>query len=254
MDRKSRIMAIAAIGAVAILIASSAIRCSVAKSAEDGAERAASAASEQTAQRQEGYASSDVQAVASTTTQAASAIDTLKGKAWRSDAGASVTFRDGMYVETDGQTTKITAFTVDSESAKDGQTTLALSLYRDGSADAVQSVMVVKDAGDGKATVASDQFQMGKSYRESAQARTAFSVAGVNDEYRALVGGDEAGLDTALGSYMASHVPSASRASFDGEVYVDYNAKTVLATFTCDDAARTILTVTYSGGAFKVNG
>lgn len=255
MDRKKRIMAAAAIGAIVILIVSTAVRCAVSRTADQATGTAQEDAAVQVQEADGGEASTDAQAVTpGTTTEDEGALSTLESRAWKAESGATVTFKDGMYIETDGSLAKITAFTVDSEVASGSQTTLMLELYRDGSADAVASAVVIRKDADSSYTVASDQFQLATSYKEVQEARTSFAVAGTNDAYLALVGGDEEGLEKALADYTAAHVPSATKATFDGEVYIDYGAGTVLATFTCDDAAQTILSVTYASGAFTVTG
>ena len=61
-------------------------------------------------------------------------------------------------------------------------------------------------------------------------------------------------LRKALAAYMAKNVPQAASASFDGEASVDFNAKTVSASFHADDPARTVLVVAYADGKFTVTG
>ena len=48
--------------------------------------------------------------------------------------------------------------------------------------------------------------------------------------------------------------PTAGEASFDGEVFLDTAAGRVSATFHLDDAASTIIAVSYEGGEFSVAG
>ena len=66
--------------------------------------------------------------------------------------------------------------------------------------------------------------------------------------------GDAEPLRKALAAYMAKNVPQAASASFDGEASVDFNAKTVSASFHADDPARTVLVVAYADGKFTVSG
>ena len=61
-------------------------------------------------------------------------------------------------------------------------------------------------------------------------------------------------LAAAIASYCRDHVPTATSASFDGEVFLDIPGKRVTATFHCNDKAATILSVRYSDGAFSVSG
>ena len=66
--------------------------------------------------------------------------------------------------------------------------------------------------------------------------------------------GLEENFRKALAAYMAKNVPQAASASFDGEASVDFNAKTVSASFHADDPARTVLVVAYADGKFTVTG
>ena len=79
-------------------------------------------------------------------------------------------------------------------------------------------------------------------------------MTGLAAAYVEMAGGDEQAVREAVSSYCRSHVPAARSASFDGEVYLDMRDGRVVATFHCDDAARTILTVTYASGEFTVMG
>ena len=101
--------------------------------------------------------------------------------------------------------------------------------------------------------MSSDEFKVSKKYSEDVAEGTV-SVSGMDEAYIGLVGGDAEPLRKALAAYMAKNVPQAASASFDGEASVDFNAKTVSAAFHADDAARTVLVVTYADGKFTVSG
>lgn len=97
MDRKNKIMLAAAIGAVVVLVASSAVRCAVTRTVSESSE---APASEQAQEPDMGAAGK--------------AMDVLRGHAWRSekDASASIEFREGSFVETKGKQATVTAFEV----------------------------------------------------------------------------------------------------------------------------------------------
>lgn len=79
-------------------------------------------------------------------------------------------------------------------------------------------------------------------------------VSGLAEPYTGLVDGKTAELASAIGSWCASHSPSATTAAFDGEVYLDVRGGRVSATFHLNDAASTILTAVYENGSFTVAG
>ena len=106
---------------------------------------------------------------------------------------------------------------------------------------------LIFDRSGGAATMSSDDFKVSKKYSEDV-AEGSVSVSGMDEAYIGLVGGDAEPLRKALAAYMAKNVPQASSASFDGEASVDFNAKTVSASFHADDPATTVLVVAYADG------
>ena len=112
---------------------------------------------------------------------------------------------------------------------------------------------LIFDRSGGAATMSSDDFKVSKKYSEDV-AEGSVSVSGMDEAYIGLVGGDAEPLRKALAAYMAKNVPQAASASFDGEASVDFNAKTVSASFHADDPARTVLVVAYADGKFTVSG
>ena len=81
-----------------------------------------------------------------------------------------------------------------------------------------------------------------------------FSVTGIADEYADLIDGKTAELESAIGNWAAKNAPAATKASFDGEVYLDLKAGRVTATFHLDDSAASIVSVAYADGKFSVSG
>ena len=59
-------------------------------------------------------------------------------------------------------------------------------------------------------------------------------------------GKSEADFESALESFAKAHSPYATSAAWDKEVWIDYGAHSTLTTFTLDDAASTIVTVSVS--------
>ena len=113
--------------------------------------------------------------------------------------------------------------------------------------------VTVTGAGDAM-RVSSDAFQVSQSWVPVPSGDSEVEVAGVDEAYLDLVGGDEAGLEEAVAGWCSAHVVAATRATFDGEVYLDTKTGDVTATLTCDDPGETILSVTWASGAFKVVG
>ena len=175
-----------------------------------------------------------------------------EGITWDS-TGAVSKAPKGMVIEK-GADGKIHVLTVSEVEEADAgkQAVLTVAGTDEDSRDSVTWTLIFDRSG-GAATMSSDDFKVSKKYSEDV-AEGSVSVSGMDEAYIGLVGGDAEPLRKALAAYMAKNVPQASSASFDGEASVDFNAKTVSASFHADDPARTVLVVAYADGKFTVSG
>ncbi len=246
MERRKRAVAIAAAGAVAVLVAATLARCSAAR----GASATDAGTSEATAaQTSTDTAGSDAGGSAGETGEAGSCASALESREWMGadDASERLTASGGRIVETDGTNTYTSSYRVTEDSAGSCE----LSITRaDGTV--VQATATITGDGD-DARLRCEQLQVAFDW-VPAPTDGEVRVTGVDDEYLSLVGGDEAALDAAVKLWVSMHVPGASEAAFDGEVFLDTNEDRVTATFTCDDPGRTVVSVEWSGGAFSVTG
>jgi hypothetical protein len=246
MERRKRAVAMAAAGAVAVLVAASLVRCSAA----GGASATDAGTSEATAaQATTDTAGSDAGGSAGETGEAGSCASALESREWMGagDASERLTASGGRIVETDGTNTYTSSYRVTEDSAGSCE----LSITRaDGTV--VQATATITGDGD-DARLRCEQLQVAFDW-VPAPTDGEVRVTGVDDEYLSLVGGDETALDAAVRLWVSMHVPGASEAAFDGEVFLDTNEDRVTATFTCDDPGRTVVSVEWSGGAFSVTG
>ena len=231
MQKKNKLMLAAAIGMVAVVVATTAVRCSIARTADEAGAEPPAAAAEQPAGR-EGAPEGGARGEAGDGPEAI--VEELRGTAWvaADGSGATLAFRDGAFVESDGSSVALAAFEVESAGSSEGQRWLDVSLLRDGQERAEASTLVLEEA-DGAASVASDGFLLADRYVEGPAAE---------------------GLARAIGEWARANAPSAGEASFDGEVFLDTGSGRVSATFHLDDAASTIVAVSYEAGAFDVAG
>lgn len=248
MQRKNKIMIAAAIGAVLVLVASGIVRAAVSTANEQAQQAADAPAIEQTAQTDspasEGAAAADD-----------STLALLKSHAWQvqGDAKKAVVFRDGSFVETDGTNTRVTAFSVTGEDAANAQHVLYVKLIRDDLGSDATSAIIL-DGAEGSYALSCDAFQVSKAYVQGKASTIAVKVGGLDDTYANLIDNKTAELQSAIAAYATNHVPTAKVVTFDGEVYLDTANARISATFHADDAARTIITVTYESGTFAVAG
>lgn len=242
MDRKNKLMLIAAIGAVAVLIASSAVRCSIAGQAGAG-----------DAEKQ--HESQQAEEAPTTQTEDETAMGILRSHVWQAEGEPkdTCTFKEGSFVESKDGKLSATAFTTGEESSSDGQTTLTITPLREDSSGSAKAAIII-DGEEGSYTVSCDAFQLHKKYVQGKAPDAELSVTGLADEYVELVGGKQADLESAIGEWAAKNAPAATEASFDGEVYLDLKAGRVTATFHLNDSAASIVSVAYADGKFAVAG
>ena len=252
MQKKNKVMLAAAIGMVAIVIGSTVVRCSIAHTVEGSAQSEAQAPAESIAQDVGG---ANAGGAASATDASQEIAKLLQGNVWQAEGAPEKTieFREGSFVESDGASVKLTVFDVKQAGEGNGQKHPDIDFMREGDPYATPASIIVEER-DGTLTVASDAFVAESRYVQSKPAGTAVSVSGLAEPYTGLIDGKSAELASAVGSWCASHAPSATTASFDGEVYLDVRGGRVSATFHLDDAASTIVTAVYEGGSFAVAG
>lgn len=254
MERKNKVMLAAAIGALVILVSSSAVRCAVSRSTDSDTAQMPPAEQQQTIageehQEDEPHDADEGAAVSD------EPLSVLESHAWQAkgDASKTVAFREGMFVETDETGVTVTVFTVTGETENASQKTFFIDTIRDGLSNNASSAVII-DGTEGSLTLTSDAFQVSKSYVQASTSANGVSIPQLDETYLSLIDGKSAELEAAASTWCKDHVPAATAISFDGEVYLDTNDNRVAATFHCDDAAKTIITVTYAAGTFTVAG
>lgn len=241
MERRKRTAAIALAAVLALGIGAGVARCA-AVHAHPEESQAQEAVATDTSTTQETNPEDD---------DAQDALSILQSHAWQAEGDPNVTveFRDGSLVETDASGVHVAAMEVTGSF----DTSLDVRLVRD-SGDGEVETAIALTGKEGSWKVSSDGFSCAYAYVEASPHREAVAVEGVTEPYTTLIEGRTDELALAVAAYCRAHVPTATRATFDGEVYLDTNAGAVTAAFHCDDAAATILQVTYEGGAFAVAG
>lgn len=166
MQRKNKVMIAAAIGMVAIVVATTAVRCSIAHTAGQADADPPAASLEQPAE-QEGP---ETEPEAGEGTDEASAVlEELRGSAWTAadGSGKTLAFREGSFVESDGASASMTAFEVEGSGSSGAQRWLDVLLLKDGNA-AGGSATIVLDEDDEVSSVACDGFSLSGRYVRTA--------------------------------------------------------------------------------------
>ena len=252
MQRKNKAMLAAAIGMVAIVVATTAVRCSIAHTVEQGGDVPPTASVEQPAEQDAPEAEPEAEKGSD---EAAAVLQDLRGGAWAASDGSGKTlaFREGSFVESDGASVSMTAFEVEGSGSSGEQRWVDVLLLKDGNATG-RSATIVLDEGAEGTSVACDGFSLSGRYVQAAIPGGPIEVAGLAEPYPSLVDGKTDELASAITEWAEGHAPTATRASFDGEVFVDVAGGRVSATFHLDDAAATIVTAVYRSGRFDVLG
>ena len=252
MQKKNKVMLAAAIGMVVIIIGATAVRCSIAHTVEESAQNEAQAPAESIVQDAGGADAADA---ASATDGSEEIAKLLRGNVWQAEGAPerTIEFRDRSFVESDGSSVELTVFDVKEAGEGNGQKHLDIDFMREGDPCDTPASIIVEERG-GVLTVASDAFAVEPRYVQGKPAGTTVSVSGLAEPYTGLIDGKSGELASAVGSWCESHTPSATEASFDGEVYLDVRDGRVSATFHLNDTASTIVTAVYENGSFTVAG
>ena len=184
------------------------------------------------------------------------ALALLVGSVWKSaDGKATITFKDGRYIEANGKSVEFATFDVKQVTARDDGFALTLRLDATKDSEAKDSLVVIAPDSKGAPTVSSDDFRLAQAYAQSQESRPAIKVAGVTDDLLRLLGGDDKGLVLAIEDHASKNVPAARTATWSEEALVDFKMGSVTTTFSFDDPAKTLITVTRSAdGKYSVMG
>ena len=252
MQKKNKVMLAAAIGMVVIIIGATAVRCSIAHTVEESAQNETQAPAESIVQDAGGADAADA---ASATDGSEEIAKLLRGNVWQAEGAPerTIEFRDRSFVESDGSSVELTVFDVKEAGEGNGQKHLDIDFMREGDPCDTPASIIVEER-DGVLTVASDAFAVEPRYVQGKPAGTTVSVSGLAEPYTGLIDGKSGELASAVGAWGESHTPSATEASFDGEVYLDVRDGRVSATFHLNDTASTIVTAVYENGSFTVAG
>ena len=184
------------------------------------------------------------------------ALALLVGSVWKSaDGKATLTFKDGRYIEAEGKSVEFATFDVKQVTAREDGFALTLRLDATKDSEPKDSLVVIAPDSKGVPTVSSDDFKLSRTYTQSQESRPAITVAGVTDDLLRLIGGDDKGLVLAIEEYTSKNVPGAKTAKWSEEALVDFKIGSVTTTFSCDDPAKTLITVTRTAdGKYSITG
>lgn len=243
MSKKNKIALAAAIAAVAILIGSGVARCAMAPASDSQEakpqENAAriDAAGVPAASQEDKALEGDDQASERT-------IASLIGTNWvaEDDQASTLALIQGALVEGTGPDTKVTYYTVDDEQEQESALTCMLSASTSPTDAARQSI--IKFTYEGGLPVKVESDLLSHTYVISKSASEDISFANVTSQLEESMGVDAVDIEASVASRARAISPAAKTASWDREVWIDFAGNTATTTFTLDDGASTIVSVT----------
>ena len=192
MDKKTKLMAICAAGAAAILIGAGLARCAI-----EPSEPEAVVPVEERSQKIE---------------KADESLAGYAGTTWESEDGAcTLTLSDSTIVE----------------SGEAGEA-------------ASQTLLSISDAG-GRKSISCDAFSLSKNYLIAEGSDAGLELAAHPSELNDLLDAEDPEIASAIAQRASIASPTATLATWDGEVYIDCNEDVLTTSFHLNDAASTIV-------------
>ena len=233
MDKKTKLMAICAAGAAAILIAAGLARCAIAPSEPE----IVVPAEEQDQQIE----------------QADDSFSGYAGTTWESEDGTcTLTLSDSTIVESGEAGVQVMYYEVLSEEPDDDGLSAQISFTRSAGEAASQTLLSISDAGGWK-SISCDAFALSKSYLIAEGSEAGIELSAHSPELNELLDAEDAEIASAIAQKASSASPTATLATWDGEVYIDCNEDVLTTSFHLNDAASTIVQLSLDRGSGEMS-
>ena len=233
MDKKTKLMAICAAGAAAIFIGAGLARCAIAPSEPETVVPA-----EEQGQQIE---------------QADDSFSGYAGTTWESEDGTcTLTLSDSTIVESGEAGVQVMYYEVLSEEPDDDGLSAQISFTRSAGEAASQTLLSISDAGGWK-SISCDAFALSKSYLIAEGSEAGIELSAHSPELNELLDAEDAEIASAIAQKASSASPTATLATWDGEVYIDCNEDVLTTSFHLNDAASTIVQLSLDRGSGEMS-
>lgn len=233
MDKKTKLMAICAAGAAAILIGAGLARCAIAPSEPETVVPA-----EEQGQQIE---------------QADDSFSGYAGTTWESEDGTcTLTLSDSTIVESGEAGVQVMYYEVLSEEPDDDGLSAQISFTRSAGEAASQTLLSINDTG-GRKSISCDAFALSKSYLIAEGSEAGIELSAHSPELNELLDAEDAEIASAIAQKASSASPTATLATWDGEVYIDCNEDVLTTSFHLNDAASTIVQLSLDRGSGEMS-
>lgn len=238
MKRKNKILAGLAIGAVALAIASGAVRCSASDQ-----ETSVQEPREEQALERALVGPQDEGAPADGRDDAQGGFADLKNTKWESEDGKSaLSIIEGALIEAKEDGTSILYYTIKGETRDGDSLTATLSTSATMTGDEEETVAVVRSTPEGGREIVCDKLAC-KYKQMPARVAGPITLEGTTDDLYDIMGKSEGEISGAITEQVKASTPSATVATWGKEVWIDYASGTRVTNFTLNDAAATIVSV-----------
>lgn len=230
MDKRNKIIAGLAIGAVTLLVASGAARCALAPADNDNAATAEQAATiEQQQQTQEEKP------------EGQGSLSEIENTTWKSDDGKStLTVLSGAFIEATESGEAILYYKATDVIETDTEITADLSVSKERGGKTVQTALAIT-RGSGSMRLTCDALSTDYSMKTG---DAAIALAGVDENLTSLYGRTADDFASAISKWASSRSPYTAKATWTKEVWIDYGSGSKVTTFTLDDGASSTVSIT----------
>ena len=233
MDKKTKLMAICAAGAAAILIGAGLARCAIAPSEPETVVPA-----EEQGQQIE---------------QADDSFSGYAGTTWESEDGTcTLTLSDSTIVESGEAGVQVMYYEVLSEESDGSGISAQISFTRSAGEAASQTLLSINDTG-GRKSISCDAFALSKSYLIAEGSEAGIELSAHSPELNELLDAEDPEIASAIAQKASSASPTATLATWDGEVYIDFNEDVLTTSFHLNDAASTIVQLSLDRGSGELS-
>ena len=239
MSKKNKLMLAAAVIAVLLLVGSGVARCSLAREEVETTDAAIEAVEKEESSASQQGAPAEERAVTT------AGLEALVGTSWTGieDPTYTLSIVKGAFVEAKDGQTSVTYWTLDTEDAND--TTVTATVLASKSLTDAASPYLVSVATEGADTILRTD-ALACSYKKMLLGERTLSFTGVTSKLEEAMGVEAAKIEAAVSARAAAVSPNASRAIWDAEAWIDYANGAATTTFTLDDGASTMISVTRS--------
>lgn len=253
--KKSKLIIIAAIGALVLLIGAGLARCAFAPHEDDSSEEQSQEVAEPEAPDEGGEENPQSQTAESDepeTTSAALTVNDYMNTRWTTEEGYELSLLDGAIIEKKGPEGFVTYFALQDATVKDGIYTLTI-LASEKTGEAGTQTIVNIDTTKQLPTITSDVFKGAKTYTRAQETPSAITIQAVTDDLNDYLSLTTDEIESALSTYVAENLPGATAISWTGEAYTDFFEESRITTFIANDpAATTISLVREADGTLSV--